>query len=95
MLAYQELYDAALYEMGHVTSYWPEVVRYTTLLAVPSGVSYRHSWFLLSAQFLGPFWHQLTLLAHDFGYLAVTHAWTLDRAIGVFIANVLGGLRIS
>ncbi|KZV97268.1 delta 8-sphingoloid desaturase protein [Exidia glandulosa HHB12029] len=97
-LAYQELHRkveaAGLYQCRYISGYGPEVVRYV-LLAVLSAVAYRAGWFVASAVFLGFFWHQLTFTAHDLGHLGVTHNWVLDRTIGTFIADVLGGLSIG
>lgn len=80
ILAYQELHrkvdDVGPYKTGYVAPYGPDVVR-CILLAVLSALCYRQSSFLTSALFLGLFWHQLTLCAHDFGRLAVTRARTL------------------
>jgi hypothetical protein len=54
------------------------------------------SWhYYLSAVFLGAFWHQLTFTAHDAGHLAITHSYRTDSYIGIFIANLLGGISIG
>ena len=96
--AYKELHrrvtEAGLYDTPFLTGYGPEFVRYT-LLAVASAVCYRHDWLILSALFLGLFWHQLTFFAHDLGHVGVTHDWTLDRLISIFVADFLGGLSIG
>lgn len=84
MLAYQELHrqvdNVGPYKTGYVARYGPEVVR-CILLAVLGALCYRQSSFLMSALFLGLFYHQLTLCAHDFGRLAVTHDWTLVSSL--------------
>jgi sphingolipid 8-(E)-desaturase len=51
--------------------------------------------YYLSAVFLGVFWHQLTFTAHDAGHLAITHSYRIDSSIGIFIANILGGISLG
>jgi len=51
--------------------------------------------YYMSAIFLGAFWHQLTFTAHDAGHLAITHSYRIDSYIGMFIANILGGISIG
>ncbi|KAI0639502.1 fatty acid/sphingolipid desaturase [Trametes polyzona] len=96
--AYRELHkrivDAGLYKTRFLTGYGPEFVRYT-LLAVLSAVCYHYGWLVPSALFLGLFWQQLTFFAHDLGHVGVTHDWTLDRLISIFVADFLGGLSIG
>jgi len=54
------------------------------------------SWhYYVSAVFLGAFWHQLTFTAHDAGHLAITHSYRIDSFIGIFIANILGGVSLG
>lgn len=56
----------------------------------------KHIWhYSLSAVFLGAFWHQLTFTAHDAGHLSITHQYRIDTAIGILIANFLGGISIG
>lgn len=96
--AYRELHqrvkDAGLYQCRYVTGYGPEVVRYS-LLAITAAVCYSKGWLIPSAISLGLFWQQLTFTAHDLGHVSVTHDWTLDRLISIFVADFLGGLSIS
>ncbi|KAI0778284.1 fatty acid/sphingolipid desaturase [Trametes elegans] len=96
--AYKELHkrvvDAGLYKTRFVTGYGPEFVRYT-LLAVLAAVCYHYGWLIPSALFLGLCWQQLTFFAHDLGHVGVTHNWTLDRVISIFIADFVGGLSIG
>ncbi|KAH9898300.1 fatty acid/sphingolipid desaturase [Cubamyces lactineus] len=96
--AYKELHkriiDAGLYKTPFLTGYGPEFVRYS-LLALVSAVCYRYGWLVPSALFLGLFWQQLTFFAHDLGHVGVTHDWTLDRLISIFVADFLGGLSIG
>lgn len=96
--AYKQLHrrivDAGLYETRYLTGYGPEIVRYT-LFATLSALAYSKGWLVTSAVFLGLFWHQLTFTAHDLGHLGVTHNWLVDRLLGIFIADFLGGLSIG
>ncbi|KAI0735069.1 fatty acid/sphingolipid desaturase [Earliella scabrosa] len=96
--AYKELHrrviDAGLYQTRYIAGYGPEVVRYT-LLAATAAVCYQKGWLVASALFLGLFWQQLTFFAHDLGHVGVTHNWTLDRLISIFIADCVGGLSIG
>ncbi|RDX55756.1 fatty acid/sphingolipid desaturase [Lentinus brumalis] len=96
--AYKELHkrviDAGLYKTRFITGYGPEFVRYT-LLALISAVCYYKGWLIASALFLGLFWQQLTFFAHDLGHVGVTHDWTLDRLISIFVADLIGGMSIG
>ncbi|RDX47705.1 fatty acid/sphingolipid desaturase [Lentinus brumalis] len=96
--AYKELHkrviDAGLYKTRFITGYGPEFVRYT-LLALVSAVCYYKGWLVASALFLGLFWQQLTFFAHDLGHVGVTHDWTLDRLISIFVADLIGGMSIG
>ncbi|CAK5280509.1 unnamed protein product [Mycena citricolor] len=86
--------DAGLYNTRYISGYGPEIARYT-LLAGISFYAYRHGWFITSALFLGLFWQQLTFVAHDLGHVSVTHSWTIDRLLGIAIADFIGGLSIG
>ncbi|KAE8192787.1 hypothetical protein CF328_g5251 [Tilletia controversa] len=50
---------------------------------------------LLSSICLGLLWHQLTFTAHDAGHHGITHSPIVDRLIGSFIADLIGGLSIG
>lgn len=91
---HQRVIDAGLYKTPYLTGYGPEVVRYA-VIAMISALAYSQGWFITSAVFLGLFWHQLTFTAHDLGHMGVTHNWTIDRLLGIFIADFLGGLSIG
>ena len=97
-LAYKALHkrviDEGLYDTPYITGYGPEITRYL-LFAATSAWAYSNGWFITSAVFLGFFWHQLTFAAHDLGHVGVTHNWFLDRLLGVFIADFLGGLSLG
>jgi sphingolipid 8-(E)-desaturase len=96
--AYKELHkrvvDAGLYATPYLTGYGPEILRYS-LFAVLSIYAYWYRYFKISAFFLGLLWHQLVFAAHDLGHMGVTHNWTLDRIISIFIADYVGGLSIG
>ncbi|KAJ5356312.1 Fatty acid/sphingolipid desaturase [Penicillium concentricum] len=55
----------------------------------------KHSWYCLSAFFLGCFWHQLVFSAHDAGHMGITHNYQIDTTIGMIIADYLGGLSLG
>ncbi|EJD04084.1 delta 8-sphingoloid desaturase protein [Fomitiporia mediterranea MF3/22] len=97
-VAYKELHqrviNAGLYKTRFVTGIGPDILRYI-LFAGLAAWFYQKHWFFLSAVFLGIFWHQLTFFAHDLGHMGVTHNWTLDRLISIFIADFCGGLSIG
>ncbi|UJR36780.1 hypothetical protein I4U23_029493 [Adineta vaga] len=78
--------------------YARECIRYLFLacLALYFFVTATKPWhYYLSAIFLGAFWHQLTFTAHDAGHLGITHSYRIDTFIGMFIANILGGISIG
>lgn len=97
-IAYKELHrrirEAGLYQTRYLAGYGPEIARYL-FFAVTSAVAYYHKWFITSALFLGFLWHQITFTAHDLGHNGVTHNWVIDRLLGTFIADFLGGLSIN
>ncbi|KAL6309888.1 fatty acid/sphingolipid desaturase [Sparassis latifolia] len=91
---HKRVVDAGLYKTPWLTGYGPEFVRYT-LLGVLSAYTYSKGWIVPSAICLGLLWHQLTFFAHDLGHLGVTQNWALDRIIGIFVADLVGGLSIG
>ncbi|KAK1222300.1 hypothetical protein PQX77_014839 [Marasmius sp. AFHP31] len=91
---HQRIIDAGLYQTPYLSGYGPEFARYFALAAL-SVVAYRHQWFVLSALFLGLFWHQILFFAHDLGHMGVTHNWVVDRLLGTVIGNFLNGLSIG
>lgn len=93
-ILHKRVREAGLYDTRYITGYGPDVLRYT-LLASLSVYAYGNAWFLTSAVFLGLFWQQLTFTAHDLGHVGVTHNWTIDRILGILIANCIGGVSIS
>ena len=72
-------------------AYAIESIRYT-LLALTSYYFLQKGWFVLSAIFLGMFWHQLVFTVHDAGHMGITHNFHIDSCIGILISNFLGGL---
>ncbi|CAF1132126.1 unnamed protein product [Adineta steineri] len=91
-LRFLGLFDCNYFEYGR------ECIRYFILafLAIYFFVTATKAWhYNISAVFLGAFWHQLTFTAHDAGHLAITHSYRIDSYIGIFIANVLGGISIG
>lgn len=78
-------------------NYWAyarECTRYTLFIST-SLILLHFGWYKLSAVFLGFFWHQLTFTAHDSGHMGITHNFTVDTCIGIFIADFLGGLSLG
>ncbi|KAG0650733.1 Delta 8-(E)-sphingolipid desaturase [Hyphodiscus hymeniophilus] len=94
---YRELHRAVA-EGGHYdcryTEYAKECVRYTVLLALAI-TALRYEWYLSSAVLLGCFWQQIMFSAHDAGHLAITHNYTIDSLIGIFVADFCCGLSIG
>lgn len=75
-------------------AYAIECTRYALLFALCL-FFLRLQWFATSAFFLGAFWHQLVFTAHDAGHMGITHSFQVDTAIGIFIADFLGGLSLG
>ena len=96
--AYRELHArinaAGLYNTRYIAGYGPEIVRYMAL-AILSISAYQHGWYIPSALFLGLLWHQLSFTVHDLGHMGVTHNWVIDRLLGIFLADFVGGLSIG
>ncbi|KAH0838255.1 fatty acid desaturase-domain-containing protein [Lanmaoa asiatica] len=96
--AYKELHkriiNTGLYKTRYLAGYGPEVARYL-LLAASSAYAYKHGWLITSAVCLGLLWHQLVFTVHDLGHMGVTHDWTIDRLLAIFIADFIGGLSVG
>lgn len=75
-------------------AYAIECTRYALLFTL-SLTFLRLKWFATSAFFLGAFWHQLVFTAHDAGHMGITHSFQVDTAIGIFVADFLGGLSLG
>lgn len=84
---------AGLYDCNYTAYAW-EVSRY--LFLITSCFACLHiGQYAVAGVFLGLFWHQLVFTAHDAGHMGITHNFHLDTCIGIFIANVCGGLSIG
>ncbi|KAF7361159.1 Delta 8-sphingoloid desaturase protein [Mycena sanguinolenta] len=91
---HKRIRDSGLYNTRYLAGYGPDALRYA-LLASLSFYAYHRAWFLTSAAFLGLLWQQLAFLAHDLGHVSVTHNWTIDRILGIVVADCIGGVSIS
>ncbi|KAL5535396.1 hypothetical protein ACEPAF_3490 [Sanghuangporus sanghuang] len=91
---HQRLVDAGLYKTRYITGMGPDILRYTIFASLAAWF-YKKNMLFLSAFFLGIFWHQVTFLAHDAGHMGVTHNWTIDRLLSIFVADFCGGLSIG
>ncbi|KAI9490093.1 fatty acid desaturase-domain-containing protein [Zychaea mexicana] len=93
----QEFIDRGLFKCNH-WRYAKECCRYVTFIYLSLWLALRgyDTWhFLLSAVFMGCFWHQLVFTAHDAGHNEITGRVEIDHLIGVMIANFIGGLSIG
>lgn len=93
---HQKIITNKLYQPPQfVYGYGPDLVRYSILFSL---FLFSHfvlrAWFF-SAVFLGLFWHQVTFVVHDAGHSGVTGHWGFDRALGISLASVLGGLSLG
>ncbi|KAF2853903.1 fatty acid desaturas-like protein [Plenodomus tracheiphilus IPT5] len=73
------------------TSYGIEFLRYGLFLCAFLYLL-RSGWYITSAVPLACFWHQLTFTVHDAGHMGITHDFTTDTTIAMFIASFCGGL---
>ncbi|KAF3942137.1 hypothetical protein ABW19_dt0206607 [Dactylella cylindrospora] len=89
----KKLRDKGLYECNY-WAYGIECIRYSMFFAA-FVFFLKTGWYKLSAIFIGIFWHQLTFTAHDAGHMGITHNFTIDTLIGIFIADFCGGLSIG
>ncbi|KAK3696618.1 hypothetical protein LTR37_017871 [Vermiconidia calcicola] len=92
-LLHQRVRDEGFYDCRYV-EYYKEMARYATLFALFAFCLSR-SWYFVSACFLGLFWHQIMFSAHDAGHRGITHNFTKDTLIGIFIADFCCGLSIG
>ncbi|KAG8424287.1 hypothetical protein J3458_001093 [Metarhizium acridum] len=90
---HQAIMDEGLYECSR-TAYAFECCRYVGLFAAMV-ISLSYSQYVLGAVFLGFAWHQLVFLAHDAGHMGITHDYQIDTAIGIFVADFIGGLSLG
>ena len=75
-------------------SYLIELARYLAFLGT-SLFFLRVGWYQLSGLFMGIFWHQISFTAHDAGHMGITHDFTIDTCIGIFLADICGGLSLG
>ena len=90
---HQRVKDEGFYEC-HYFEYGKEIMRYAALFAL-FALCLSRSWYFVSACFLGLFWHQIMFTAHDAGHRGITHDFTTDTLIGIFIADLCCGLSIG
>ncbi|KAJ4323122.1 hypothetical protein N0V94_002008 [Neodidymelliopsis sp. IMI 364377] len=86
----ERIEERGLYKCNY-TSYGIEVLRYGTFAALFLYALYS-GWYITSAIPLACVWHQLTFTVHDAGHMGITHGFTTDTTIAMFIASYLGGL---
>ena len=91
---YRELQERikleGLYECNY-TAYGIECLRYGSFLCAFLFLL-RSGWYITSAIPLACLWHQLTFTVHDAGHMGITHDFTTDSTIAMFIASYMGGL---
>lgn len=90
---HQRVKDGGFYQCRFI-EYGKEMVRYTALFALFI-FTLNNGWYMLSACFLGLFWHQIMFTAHDAGHRGITRNITTDTLIGIFIADFCCGLSIG
>ncbi|KAL1609672.1 hypothetical protein SLS59_001181 [Nothophoma quercina] len=86
----EEIQTRGLYDCNY-TSYGIECLRYGTFIALFLYALYS-GWYITSAIPLACVWHQLTFTVHDAGHMGITHDFTTDTTIAMFIASYMGGL---
>lgn len=79
-----------LYDCNYA-SYGIECLRYSLFFGTFLYLL-RSGWYITSAIPLACFWHQLTFTVHDAAHMGITHDFTIDSTIAMFIASFLGGL---
>ncbi|KAF7540403.1 hypothetical protein G7054_g1379 [Neopestalotiopsis clavispora] len=94
---YRALNDRIKAEGLYQCNYWAyaiEISRYSLLFG--GMLLFLHwGWYVTSAVLLGAFWHQLVFSAHDAGHMGITHNFQVDTALGIVIADFLGGLSLG
>ncbi|KAF3032689.1 hypothetical protein E8E11_001596 [Didymella keratinophila] len=86
----REIQARGLYDCNY-TSYGIECLRYGMFIALFLYALYSE-WYITSAIPLACVWHQLTFTVHDAGHMGITHDFTTDTTIAMFIASYMGGL---
>lgn len=82
------------YYQCNYKAYAIEATRYVSFLLL-SALFLWLGWYSISAAFLGMFWHQASFAVHDAGHMGITHDFTTDTLIGIFLADFCGGLSIG
>ena len=90
---HEEIKRQGLYECGR-WAYTLDCCRYLAFGGLALGLL-RNGYIVLSAFSLGLLWHQLSFLAHDAGHMGITHNYQVDTAIGILVADFVGGLSIG
>ena len=94
---YRELNEELKARDLYRCNYWNyaiECCRYAAFFSM-SLLLLHWGWYATSGLLLGMFWHQLVFSAHDAGHMGITHNFTADTMIGIFIADFLGGLSLG
>jgi delta8-fatty-acid desaturase len=86
----QRIEARGLYTCNY-TSYAIECLRYGSFLGLFL-YTLHAGWYITSAIPLACLWHQLTFTVHDAGHMGITHDFTTDTTIAMFIASFMGGL---
>ncbi|KAL4866146.1 hypothetical protein BDV12DRAFT_210680 [Aspergillus spectabilis] len=89
----KRIQEEGLYNCNY-SAYAVESLRYSILFALFL-FSLHNSHFALAGLFLGCFWHQLVFTAHDAGHMGITHDFKTDTAIGIIVADFIGGLSLG
>lgn len=89
----QRLRAEGLYNCNY-SAYAMECCRYLFLFSMML-LFLRLGWYGTSGMFLGFLWHQLVFTVHDAGHMGITHNFTVDTVLGIFIADFIGGLSIG
>lgn len=90
---HQRVKDEGFYQCRFI-EYGKEMVRYTALFTI-FVLTLNNGWYMVSACFLGLFWHQIMFTAHDAGHRGITRNLTADTIIGIFVADFCCGLSIG
>ena len=92
-ILYDRLQAEGLFNCNY-TAYFIESCRYIFLFSMFL-LLLRNGWYGTSGLFLGVCWHQLVFTVHDAGHMGITHNFTVDTVIGMFIADFIGGLSLG
>ncbi|KAF2158252.1 fatty acid desaturase, partial [Myriangium duriaei CBS 260.36] len=90
---HQSVQDLGFYYCSRA-AYAKECLRYSALFS-SFLIALHYGWYLVSACFLGLFWHQIMFTAHDACHLAITHNFFKDTVIAIFIGDFCCGLSVG